>query len=91
MASTSVLKSTSLRRAAWHDPADEDLTVSLKDVARLRKLRLDPGENIVGGLEYEGRLRRQSVLFLAGAWDRTLTTSATRQVREDAPCTLVGH
>lgn len=61
IASTSVLKSTNRRKAAWYDPADEELTVSLKDVARLRKLRVNPGEDIVGGLEYEGRLRRQCV------------------------------
>lgn len=54
-----VVKTVNRRKAAWYDPADEDLTVSLKDVTRLRKLRVNPGEDIVGGLEYEGRLRRQ--------------------------------
>ncbi|KAK4703047.1 U3 small nucleolar RNA-associated protein 18, partial [Phenoliferia sp. Uapishka_3] len=68
-ASTSVLKTTNRRKAAWHDPADENLTVSLKDVKRLRKLRNDATEDIVGGPEYEGRLRRQfEKLHPAPAW-----------------------
>ena len=58
-ASTSALKTSSRRKAAWHDPADENLTVSLKDARRLRKLRTSASEDQVGGLEYEGRLRRQ--------------------------------
>ncbi|KAK4047869.1 U3 snoRNP protein [Microbotryomycetes sp. JL221] len=47
------------RHAAWHDPADEDLTVSLATVSRLRKLRTTPTEDVVSGLEYENRLRKQ--------------------------------
>lgn len=58
------IKTTNRRKAAWYDPADEELTVSLKDIARLRKLRTLPAEDIVGGLEYESRLRKQCVLSL---------------------------
>lgn len=54
-----VVKSKNLRQAAWFDPADEQLTVSLKDVSRLRKLRTTADEDVVSGLDYEGRLRRQ--------------------------------
>ena len=53
------VKSTNLRQAAWFDPADEDLSVSLKDVSRLRKLRTAADEDIVSGLDYESRLRKQ--------------------------------
>ncbi|KAL8290055.1 hypothetical protein RQP46_002994 [Phenoliferia psychrophenolica] len=67
--STSAIKSNSRRKAAWHDPADETLTVSLKDARRLRKLRTSASEDLVGGLEYEGRLRRQfEKLHPAPAW-----------------------
>lgn len=55
----SALKSTNRRKAAWYDPADEELTVSLQGATRLRKLRTSAAEDVVGGLEYEGRLRRQ--------------------------------
>lgn len=54
-----VVKSSNHRKPVWFDPADEQLTVSLKEVARLRKLRTGAGEDVVGGLEYEGRLRLQ--------------------------------
>lgn len=54
-----VVKSKNLRQAVWFDPADEQLTVSLKDVSRLRKLRTSAEEDVVSGLDYEGRLRRQ--------------------------------
>ncbi|KAM0790775.1 hypothetical protein ACM66B_004625 [Microbotryomycetes sp. NB124-2] len=47
------------RHAAWHDPADEQLTVSLTSVSRLRKLRTAPSEDLVTGLDYENRLRKQ--------------------------------
>lgn len=52
-------KSTNLRQAAWFDPADEQLSVSLKDVSRLRKLRTTADEDVVSGLDYESRLRKQ--------------------------------
>ncbi|GAA5837474.1 hypothetical protein JCM11251_002117 [Rhodosporidiobolus azoricus] len=53
------LKSRNLRQAAWYDPADEDLQISLQGQKRLRKLRDTAGEDVVSGLEYESRLRRQ--------------------------------
>jgi U3 small nucleolar RNA-associated protein 18 len=46
-------------RAAWADPDDTTLNVSLAASNRLRKLRDAPSEDIVGGREYERRLRRQ--------------------------------
>ncbi|ORY75998.1 WD40-repeat-containing domain protein [Leucosporidium creatinivorum] len=72
-----VVKSKNLRQAAWFDPADEQLTVSLKDVSRLRKLRTTADEDVVSGLDYEGRLRRQfEKMHPAPAW----ATEARRKV-----------
>ncbi|GAA5975448.1 hypothetical protein JCM5350_006482 [Sporobolomyces pararoseus] len=55
----SVLKSRNIRQAAWYDPADEGLQISLQGQKRLRKLRDAAAEDVVSGLEYENRLRRQ--------------------------------
>ncbi|TNY22932.1 WD40-repeat-containing domain protein [Rhodotorula diobovata] len=54
-----LVKSRNLRQAAWHDPADENLQISLQGQKRLRKLRDSAAEDVVSGLEYESRLRRQ--------------------------------
>lgn len=54
-----VLRSRNLRQAAWFDPADEHLQISLLGQKRLRKLRDGEDEDVVNGLEYENRLRRQ--------------------------------
>ncbi|GAA5899759.1 hypothetical protein JCM8208_004556 [Rhodotorula glutinis] len=53
------LATRNLRQAAWHDPADETLQISLQGQKRLRKLRDSAAEDVVSGLEYESRLRRQ--------------------------------
>ncbi|GAA5880998.1 hypothetical protein JCM3774_003063 [Rhodotorula dairenensis] len=53
------LRSRNLRQAAWFDPADEQLQISLVGQKRLRKLRDAEGEDVVNGLEYETRLRKQ--------------------------------
>ncbi|TVY54643.1 putative U3 small nucleolar RNA-associated protein 18 [Lachnellula cervina] len=45
--------------AAWEDSDDERLAVSLAGNSRLRKLRVNEGEDIVSGREYTKRLRRQ--------------------------------
>ncbi|KAI5476117.1 WD-repeat protein [Pseudohyphozyma bogoriensis] len=76
--STSALKPTTNRRKpVWHDPADEELTISLKNTARLRKLRNTADDDVVGGLEYENRLRRQfEKMHPAPAW----ATEARRRV-----------
>lgn len=55
----SALKSRNLRQAAWYDPADEELQISLQGQKRLRKLRDAAAEDAVSGLDYENRLRRQ--------------------------------
>ncbi|GAA5843255.1 hypothetical protein JCM5353_000721 [Sporobolomyces roseus] len=55
----SALKSRNLRQAAWYDPADEELQISLQGQKRLRKLRDAAAEDVVSGLDYENRLRRQ--------------------------------
>ncbi|KAF8584954.1 WD40 repeat-like protein [Ramaria rubella] len=47
------------RVAAWDDPDDQNVQVSLASDKRLRKLRDAPLEDVVGGREYEARLRRQ--------------------------------
>jgi len=57
--SKAVVKPRGGRQPAWFDPADQDLTVSLADTTRLRKLRDARDEKTVSGLEYETRLRRQ--------------------------------
>ena len=55
-----VASSSKARKApAWEDPDDTNLTVSLANNARLRKLRDAPSDDVVGGREYERRLRRQ--------------------------------
>lgn len=55
-----VASSSKARRApAWEDPDDTNLTVSLTQNTRLRKLRDAPSDDVVGGREYERRLRRQ--------------------------------
>lgn len=45
--------------SAWEDPDDTNITVSLAKDTRLRKLRDAPSDDVVGGREYERRLRRQ--------------------------------
>lgn len=57
---TSVASSSKARKApAWQDPDDTSLSVSLAANTRLRKLRDAPSDDVVGGREYERRLRRQ--------------------------------
>ncbi|BGO93747.1 hypothetical protein NBRC10512_006627 [Rhodotorula toruloides] len=53
------MRTRNLRQAAWFDPADEELQISLQGEKRLRKLRDAAAEDVVSGLEYESRLRRQ--------------------------------
>lgn len=43
----------------WEDSDDERLAVSLATASRLRKLRIEEGEDVVSGTEYAARLRRQ--------------------------------
>ena len=60
VASTSTLPPPKARKApAWVDEDDNTLEVSLTENKRLRKLRDAPSEDIVGGRDYERRLRRQ--------------------------------
>ena len=49
----------SSKRSAWTDPDDSPLTVSLSSKKQLRKLRDTPSEDVVSGVEYEAKLRRQ--------------------------------
>lgn len=53
------LKGKAKKGPAWVDPSDQIVTVSLKDDARLRKLRDGPEDDSVTGREYELKLRRQ--------------------------------
>lgn len=50
---------SSKKKAAWMDPDDATLSVSLASQKRLRKLRDTPNEDAVGGAQYEARLRRE--------------------------------
>ncbi|KAL8626618.1 hypothetical protein Q9189_007683 [Teloschistes chrysophthalmus] len=45
--------------AAWYDSDDERIVVSLQNNPRLRKLRVYEDEDLVNGVEYTKRLRRQ--------------------------------
>ncbi|KAF8293649.1 WD40 repeat-like protein [Clavulina sp. PMI_390] len=47
------------KKAAWLDPSDAHLSVSLAADTRLRKLRDAPGEDQIGGKQYESKLRRK--------------------------------
>jgi hypothetical protein len=47
--------------AAWHDEDDENVTVNVAGVARLRKLRETEGENTVSASALAARLRKQYV------------------------------
>ncbi|KAH0838693.1 WD40-repeat-containing domain protein [Lanmaoa asiatica] len=53
------LRPETRKAPAWVDPDDATIQVSLTSHTRLRKLRDAPAEDIVGGREYERRLRRQ--------------------------------
>lgn len=60
IASTSALPPPNARKApAWVDEDDNTLEVSLTENERLRKLREAPSDDVVGGRDYERRLRRQ--------------------------------
>jgi hypothetical protein len=82
------LKSRNLRQAAWYDPADEDLQISLAGQKRLRKLRGTADEDVVSGLEYESRLRKQCVLISFFLSLHLLTLLP--QVRETQPYSAMG-
>lgn len=47
------------KKAAWEDPDDATLHVSLSSSKRLRKLRDEPSEDVVLGVQYEAKLRRE--------------------------------
>lgn len=53
------LPSATRKKAAWTDPDDSTIEVSLADNKRLRKLRDAPDERVVGGAQYEAKLRRE--------------------------------
>ncbi|GAP83334.1 putative u3 small nucleolar RNA-associated protein [Rosellinia necatrix] len=44
---------------AWEDSDDEQLTVSLANATRLRKLRTSEADDVINGTEYAFRLRQQ--------------------------------
>ncbi|KAG0261870.1 U3 small nucleolar RNA-associated protein 18 [Mortierella polycephala] len=46
-------------KPAWVDADDKTLTISLKSANRLKKLRKEEAEDVVNGVDYEQRLRRQ--------------------------------
>ncbi|CAE6430462.1 unnamed protein product [Rhizoctonia solani] len=51
--------SSSRKKAAWVDPDDNQLDISIASDRRLRKLRDSAVEDTISGREYETRLRRQ--------------------------------
>ncbi|KAI8597009.1 WD40-repeat-containing domain protein [Dissophora ornata] len=46
-------------KPAWVDDDDKTLSISLKAANRLKKLRKEESEDVVSGMDYEQRLRRQ--------------------------------
>ena len=70
----------SRKKSAWIDPDDATLTVSLATTKRLRKLRDAPSEDVVGGVQYEARLRREfERINPAPEW----ATKARKKAREE--------
>lgn len=66
------------KKTAWVDPDDATLSVSLSDAPRLRKLRDNNAEDVVGGSQYEAKLRRAfEKLNPAPTW----ATAARKKVR----------
>ncbi|CAE6472570.1 unnamed protein product [Rhizoctonia solani] len=51
--------SSSRKKAAWVDPDDSQLDISIASDRRLRKLRDNAAEDTISGRDYETRLRRQ--------------------------------
>lgn len=49
------------KKPAWTDPDDGGMEIDIAADSRLRKLRRTVDEEIVGGRDYEGRLRAQYV------------------------------
>ncbi|KAG8932692.1 hypothetical protein FRC02_000723 [Tulasnella sp. 418] len=47
------------RKPAWIDPSDNNISISLAEDTRLRKLRDSAGEDVINGKQYETKLRRQ--------------------------------
>jgi U3 small nucleolar RNA-associated protein 18 len=69
--------------AAWIDADDSTLAVSLS-APRLRKLRDAPDESILGGREYERRLRRQfERINPTPAWASRRTGNTAKRMRDD--------
>ncbi|TKY71527.1 U3 small nucleolar RNA-associated protein 18-like [Spatholobus suberectus] len=62
---------TSERKPVWVDDEEENATVNIAKVNRLRKLRKGEDENLISGLEYVSRLRAQHVKLNPGTeWAR---------------------
>ncbi|WFD21526.1 U3 snoRNP protein [Malassezia equina] len=76
------------RPALWHDEDDERITValagasaraadgSMRGTKRLRKLRTDPNETTVTGVEYQRRLRRHDSAWSAPLLQNLLSSDA---------------
>lgn len=70
---------------AWVDSDDERLTVSLAGNPRLRKLRVSEADDIIQGMEYVKRLRRQfERLNPVPNWASTSEPPAKRRRRSSA-------
>lgn len=70
---------------AWEDSDDERLTISLAGNTRLRKLRVNEGEDMVSGGEYTRRLRLQfERLNPVPEWAKDASRPAKRRRRSSA-------
>lgn len=70
---------------AWDDSDDDRLTVSLAGNTRLRKLRVNEGEDVVTGRDYTKRLRRQfEMLHPVPEWAQSSSRPVKRRRRSSA-------
>ncbi|KAL0082192.1 WD40-repeat-containing domain protein [Phycomyces blakesleeanus] len=68
------------QKSAWKDDDDARLQISLQGLGRLRKLRKTEDEDLVSGVEYERRLRKQfSKIYPRPAWATLPSESRKRK------------
>ncbi|KAI9019584.1 WD40-repeat-containing domain protein, partial [Phycomyces nitens] len=68
------------QKPAWEDDDDARLQISLQGLNRLKKLRKTEDEDLVSGIEYERRLRKQfSKIYPRPAWATLPSESRKRK------------
>ncbi|CAJ0913342.1 9383_t:CDS:10 [Entrophospora sp. SA101] len=61
-------------KIVWQDSDDENITVSLKNQSKIRKLRETEEEDLISGAQYEMRLRNQSNTGVVNIYDKSCLT-----------------